>query len=671
MSPGEFVKNYVSGRKLIFSIIPVMLTGLCGYLFAGKPDGEFNGRPQPVEKASPGILAKTKNCPSKEENEVMSQGEKGRYDRELIKRLSLIKEPGKRSGRPLKTIKVPDFGGKHSYTLTLDLSGQVLRLDIPKDLEFGLEKRSQPAPLHRSFSELKGLQDFISAAALAYKAKQFDDGLMAAVELAANSGAGTFPAKRDLLDKMTKDLSQGDMEGEGLQAASILTAAAQLGGLRSVVPEALARSAEKMKREFLNDPSRSKPLGFYTWNEDLVRLFQQDRMLQTEMDEPSALLLARFLGREPSWMDSYDAALGLAEKLTNPLAGPDLRKVAADLSAGRKAEVKGKMSFFPPSKSPETELIKKLYGNRPIPEGFNLADEIVRRIRTGELSLQPGMTSGWYDHQIFALEPLTIPEKTPEAEHLEFSEEYKKELIGLLKGLMALTRETHIKQVEIPTAGAAPPSVEIRPDLSLEPLASYYLRRAESYRIVEKVLQQAFGGVGLSSMRRITADGSINLPLDQELNLLQRIFLGAYQVVCDEVGMVSQSGKEVGSSMDREVFRAWSASPEKDPDLKGDIRMMVPVFYDVERKQMKVWAVLGLATKNLRISFARPPAIRAFVDGSGKKADPGQITYETDDRHLAYFVTAEAYVTRILDRQEFREHCDRHKTEKAILRNLK
>jgi len=40
--------------------------------------------------------------------------------------------------------------------------------------------------------------------------------------------------------------------------------------------------------------------------------------------------------------------LGLAEKLTNPLAGPDLRKVAADLSAGRKVEVKGKMSFFPP-----------------------------------------------------------------------------------------------------------------------------------------------------------------------------------------------------------------------------------------------------------------------------------------------------------------------------------
>ena len=90
-------------------------------------------------------------------------------------------------------------------------------------------------------------------------------------------------------------------------------------------------------------------------------------MLQTEMNEPAALLLARFLGREASWINSYAAALGFAEKLTNPLAWSDLRKVAADLAAGRKAEVKGKISFFPPSASPETELIKKLYGNRPIP----------------------------------------------------------------------------------------------------------------------------------------------------------------------------------------------------------------------------------------------------------------------------------------------------------------
>jgi len=89
-------------------------------------------------------------------------------------------------------------------------------------------------------------------------------------------------------------------------------------------------------------------------------------------------------------------------------------------------------------------------------------------------------------------------------------------------------------------------------------------------------------------LQPVEADGPINLPLDQELKLHRRIFLGACQVVCDELGMVPQRGKEVGSGMDREVFRVRSASLEKDPDMKGEIRMMVPVFYDVKRKQMRV-----------------------------------------------------------------------------------
>ena len=143
----------------------------------------------------------------------------------------------------------------------------------------------------------------------------------------------------------------------------------------------------------------------------------------------------------------------------------------------------------------------------------------------------------------------------PEARHLEFSEEYKKELVGLLKALMALTRETHIKQLEIPIAGAARPRVEIRPEVSLEPLASYYLRRAESYRFVHRVLEEALGEVGLRSMRRMTVDGRSNLPLDQELRLLQRIFHGAYLVVCDELGMGPESTKEgtvrIGKSFGR------------------------------------------------------------------------------------------------------------------------
>ena len=38
---------------------------------------------------------------------------------------------------------------------------------------------------------------------------------------------------------------------------------------------------------------------------------------------------------------------------------------------------------------------------------------------------------------------------------------------------------------------------------------------------------------------------------------------------------------------------------------------------------------------------------------------------------IAYPVMAEVYVTKILDRNEFRAHCDTYKTRSAILANLK
>ena len=59
-----------------------------------------------------------------------------------------------------------------------------------------------------------------------------------------------------------------------------------------------------------------------------------------------------------------------------------------------------------------------------------------------------------------------------------------------MKGILTLTRETHIKQVESPLAGSelAPREprviINVSPELSAEPLASYYFRRACGYGFV-------------------------------------------------------------------------------------------------------------------------------------------------------------------------------------------
>ena len=97
---------------------------------------------------------------------------------------------------------------------------------------------------------------------------------------------------------------------------------------------------------------------------------------------------------------------------------------------------------------------------------------------------------------------------------------------------------------------------------------------------------------------------------------------------------------------------------------------MVPVFYDVQRRKTKVWALLGWANRPATLSFATRPAIRV-KDLAGNPAD-SEVDLQFWDSHpdLAFPVFAELYVNRLLNRDEFREHCDKHRTQEAILANL-
>ena len=67
------------------------------------------------------------------------------------------------------------------------------------DRDSGSPGGALEAPLYPSFSEANPDVTFTSAAALALKAKQFDDGLYACVELAADAGLDRFPGRKDFL----------------------------------------------------------------------------------------------------------------------------------------------------------------------------------------------------------------------------------------------------------------------------------------------------------------------------------------------------------------------------------------------------------------------------------------------------------------------------------------
>ena len=513
--------------------------------------------------------------------------------------------------------------GKKDQAVTVDVTGASFELDLPEHaMPFvtpGLERDDT----------------FASGAVLAAKAKAFDDGLYAAVELAAQRGLGAIGGKAKLLERALTELG-----GDG-DARTVVEAAAILGGVRP----GGSPSAEAEVRAFLESPLRSKPLGFYTWSAELARIFRQDRMLQTDIaDASDRAALAAVLEGDPT----YARYLGLVEKLTNPLS-------CADLRPGRDGDV---VAMLPPSIAHETELVKRLFGDRPIPEGFDLAKALTDAIRAGTIDLTPKAASGWYDVQTWALETLAAPERALEAKKLRLETRYREHLDALFRAILAVTRETHVNQLEMPPAGAAmrtPNKVVVRPELHVEPLPTYYLRRAESYRFVRGLLAAAFGEPALGHLQRVRASGPVGVDLRTELDSMIALFEGAAATAMRDLGLPTDR--------DPAPYTAWLA--EEDADLAEDRRMMVPVFYDVARRKTKVWVILGWSRTWLLARFVDPPRVTS-ADGA-----PVEVELETAGFPLPSLHVAEVYVSELLDRDQFRAHCDKYRTPEAILAALR
>jgi len=581
---------------------------------------------------------------------------------------------------------------EQGFEIKLDLSTQVLHLDIPEEWERGESEGQVEAELYPTIGSIeKESKDFVSASILVAKARQFDDGLYAAVEYLCQDGTEGFVDKRKLLQQVSGTLKEIDKEknvdrGDLNYCRGLINAAADLGGLQITETDEVQKHAEEIKADFLSNQLRSKPIGFYTWTNDLSNIFKQDRLLQKGFeseDENKIRLLARALSENSNILSDYQAYLSFVRKLTNPFPPEycDLSQIQ-DIQSGKS------YCFFPPSQAHETQLAKRLYGNKPVPDGFSLIDLLIQKIRKREIDLTPKDSSGWCDHQVYALGPFVNPGAMPETSHLNFSVEYKKELIDLFKATIALTRETHIKQLEVPELTgpldfSRQPIIKIYPEVSVEPVATFYLRRAESYSFVKKLLESTFGQVTLKNTYRLTASGKVSTPLWEELLNMEALFYGTYQVAAEEIGMEIgsqiQEGNKSVREADKQFARNWISTFADDVDVGIDNRMMVPVFYDIMRKKTKVWVALGYSAKPLSISFRKGPKViditgtknKSFLSSiiPGRSARPG-LEFEGIHKQLIYPVSAEVYVDELLDRDEFRALCDKHKTRSAILEAL-
>ena len=161
------------------------------------------------------------------------------------------------------------------YTIKVDLSGQVLTMEIPKRVSHGGgdADRLYPTPgdLHATNgggAPDEGSVDFVSASILSSKAKQFDDGLYAAAEIAMQEGLPGVLGKKMFLSALLgalKDLGDPSIpQQEKEWSRAFIAAASSLGGQDSGEDTKVRELSRKIEKDFLQGPLCSKPIGFYT-----------------------------------------------------------------------------------------------------------------------------------------------------------------------------------------------------------------------------------------------------------------------------------------------------------------------------------------------------------------------------------------------------------------------
>lgn len=570
--------------------------------------------------------------------------------------------------------EVEEFG----YKARFDISQQFLNISV-QDVEDRLQ-----APLFKSAAIVQDIQagekPFVSASMLAAKAKQFDDGLCAAVELGAESGCGRMIGKKWLLKRLAEHLqTEVPDTSESPNIENVILGAASLGenGLKLASNNG---STRVFVDSFMHE-ELSKPLGFWSWSENLQTLFRRNRILQTKLKpSPSLDSFTQFMKSDDKIWQAYCHYLDLESALVNPFSEHDFRYYPS-IGETESIQQGSGIYFLPPCASKEVTLMRRFFGGNPIPEDFSVIDSMIAKVRSGEIDLKPTSKSGWYDYQVWALEALLTPEKTQESSRLDFSDEYyRRQLTEMFKGFLALSREVFVNNLARGGGGAGsasgPPIIYVAPDFTVEPLATFYLRRANSYRFVSKLLESTFGTDGLQSMHRLGPDGPAARNLREELNEMQALFCGAYLVVCQESALrplktLELDGSEI-PAIDADIFKHWALSAYQDKDVIADTRMMVPIAEDPIRHRTKVWAFCGWCKNTLSIWYRKEPKLISLSPLSPSTRSPRPLVEFSGDSHEVGFpVCVEVYVDKVLNRNEFRRLCDKHESINEILKALR
>jgi len=562
----------------------------------------------------------------------------------------------------------------------VNASAAVIRLDCPPikpDVEqsFLILRRSYQEAIRKAPRDRSVLP---SANLLDGAAKQFDDGLYAAVDLACYRGElGLSRSAPELIQAMFTKLAPAS------PARPFLAAGLELAG-RTVAlqPEEETRKQDVLAR-FEADQAQSKPIGFYQWTPELQQVWRFYRFLQREFAQGEldpCRDAAAVLGADLELCKEYRGVNGFYGRLTNPLiALPADALIGADADLKTLAERHGArhaaVSIFPPSTSRETELFDALFPTG-VPAGTNLMNTLIRRIRSGEIDLKPGTEDGWYQYQVYALETMLLPTRGQESDKLQLTANYKKRLAEAFKALMTKRRETHSRQLGVaasPTGPAPLRAGEVRPRLRIEPCPTFYLRTARAYAFVQNLLLATAGDERLAKLRGLRQDGTREANVAEELEAIRLRSYGFYLVSCEDIGMRPQLAEDepIDQTAAKTAALEWLTGLDQNADLACDTRVSVPIYIDRLSGKTRLWATLGVRLAPLKAEYARPPKLRPEKDeGPWQDAEPHQLSPAEHLICVDEFAEFELAGSTTMTREEFRTLCDRYKTKEEILAAL-
>jgi hypothetical protein len=545
---------------------------------------------------------------------------------------------------------------------SLNASDAVIKLDVPMARP---DQEPELLVLHPSYaSAVKGVYRTVlpSVNMIDGKAKQFDDGLYAAIDQAYYLGHGEAmkghsQTIRRIFDKVAKPGG----------AADYLAAGLSLGGERFEA----SPQAKSLATEFLSQEVWSKPIGFYTWTRPLSDCFRVLRFFSMPIEDNAIPVeIARVLREDKALRDDYVKAYTFYARLTNPL----LSRTPADLIDGPPLKPDERATLFPPSNSRENELFERLF---PVglPSDARLMRELITAIRSGKIDLKPREHGGWYDHQVYALETLLLPERGAEANKLLLSKTYKKRMIEAFQALMTKRRESHLLHIKFGAKMMGPVEElpHVAPRLRVEPNPTYYLRTARSYAFLANLLDSTLGDSTLKTLRGLREGGERELDLDAELRWMRDLFYGLALLSAEDIGFKINliDGEPIDRSASETIAKDWLAKIDSDRDLAADTRVSVPVYYEPRSGLVRIWATVGVRLTALEAVYVTPPSLRK-LDGTGDwqrlevdKLYPSHYLIPVDE-----FAEVEVKGGRVLSRAEFRSICDRMKTKANIVEAL-